>query len=75
MSKAGSVLAVLACVAAVSSGCTTTYTEADLPKLEEEAAVHEDDDVARQKQLIQEGGQNDELLEDQERWLDAESDR
>ena len=75
MSKAGRVLAFVACIALASTACTTTYTEADLPKLDEEAAVHEKDDVARQKQLVQEGGLNDELLEDQERWLDAESDR
>ena len=75
MSKAVSIRTFLACIAAASTACTTTYTEADLPKLDEEAAVHEKDDVARQKQLVQEGGLNDELLEEQERYLEAESER
>ena len=65
----------MACIALGLAACTTTYTEADLPKLDEEAAVHEEDDVARQKQLVQEGGLNDELLEEQERYLEAESER
>lgn len=75
MSKAGRILTFVACIAAASTACTTTYTEADLPKLDAEAAVHEKDDVARQKQLVQEGGLNDELVEEQERYIEAESER
>lgn len=75
MSKAGWILAAGVCIALGTSACTTTYTEADLPELDKQAAVQEKNDVARQKQLVQEGGLNDELLEDQERWLDAEAER
>jgi len=68
-------IAALAGLGLAVSACTTTYTEADLPELDEQAAVQEKDDVARQKQLVQEGGLNNELLEDQERWLEGEATR
>ena len=75
MSKAGWILVAVACISLGTAACTTTYTQADLPELDKQAAVQEKNDVARQKQLVQEGGLNDELLEDQERWLDAEAER
>ncbi|HJO22774.1 MAG: hypothetical protein QF890_09740 [Myxococcota bacterium] len=75
MSNTVRMLMGLACIALGSVACTTTYTEADLTDLDEEAAVHEKDDIARQKELVQKGGLNNELLEDQLRWADTEANR
>ena len=64
----------LTAIALALSGCTTTYTDADLAAEEIKDDGRGRGDVLRTRELMEEGGLSAEMLEEEAEWVDRESD-
>ena len=73
MSKTRAIFGTLAAVALAATGCTTVYTQADVKRLEEKRDAEEA--IASEEPPVTGPSLNEELVDEQARWVEIESDR
>ena len=73
MSKTRAILGTLASVALATAGCTTVYTQADVERLEKKRDAEEA--IASEEPPVTGPSLNEELVDEQARWVEIESDR
>lgn len=73
MSEARAIFAILAALALAGAGCTTTYTQADVERLERKRDAEEA--LASEEPPVTGPSLNEELVDEQARWVETESDR